>query len=505
MTVFDALVLRSAHQTVIIARTVVPARAAHMRQAGGAELRVALDDHLATNIASASDLSAFLLASGGQPISILRTAELVAAVVAAAESGRLHAYLFREPGYVSNADLQALRTKAEQAVRRSLALQPGSPPARPFAELGTSDRFIEVLRRTVPRVGPQMARQLREIVEDPAQLALMVATIVILAQLHAVAAGELIDGVVLTAIVACAVVEGMGIVQAMVAALEAVANLVDFIITTVGARDYADLDRAAEKLAAALGAIGVGILTAALARIAGRFRDSLKKAGGQRRIETVTKEEMAGKRAPKDDKISEPPPSQPSRSPQSLRERLIRAQNDTQENINNLRSEILSLTENERVSLIESIIDELDVSTERDKAVFYSGGTFMRDMVGGNLSNIRFASAREFAEASAISKGKTTLEMTPGGRLLDKLKIYPDKDEKFSIFTGKDAIKRADEFWSRVSSRYAHGASGEVEAILCNPAPDRIYMSRERNILINNKDVILKERYLDKFVEMHGL
>lgn len=317
MTVFDALVLRSAHQTVIIARTVVPARAAHMRQAGGAELRGALDDHLATNIASASDLSAFLLASGGQPISILRTAELVAAVVAAAESGRLHAYLFREPGYVSNADLQALRTKAELAVRRSLAVRPGSPPARPFPELDVSDRFIEVLRRTVPRVGPQMARQLREIVEDPAQLTLMVATIVILAQLHAVAAGEVIDGVVLTAIVACAVVEGMGIVQAMVAALEAVANLVDFIITTVGARDYADLDRAAEKLAAGLGAIGVGILSAALARIAGRFRDSLKKAGGQRRIETVTKEEMAGKGKGKESELptSSAPKDPPSEKP----------------------------------------------------------------------------------------------------------------------------------------------------------------------------------------------
>lgn len=292
----DALVLRSQHQTIVITRSLVPARAAQMRQTSGGELRGALDVHLSGDSVDAQLLSTFWLAAGGPVLSVLRPAELVAAVVAAVEAGRLRAYVFKEPAYISQASHQALRGEADRAAR-----SPTRPGARAMgrqlsvAQMGVAERFVEVFHRTVPRVGPELGRQLRTLVENPTDLAFMVGTVVILVQLHAVAAGEVIDGIVLTAIIACAVIEGMGVFQATLSALEAAANLVDFLTTTLAARDDKDLDRAAEKLAAGLSAVGVGILSAALARIAGRFTDSLKKAGGQRKVETVSREEMAGK------------------------------------------------------------------------------------------------------------------------------------------------------------------------------------------------------------------
>lgn len=51
--------------------------------------------------------------------------------------------------------------------------------------------------------------------------------------------------------------------------------------------------------------------------------------------------------------------------------------------------------------------DELDVSTMRNSAVFYSGR--------GN---------RELAEVFAANNGKTTLEMTAGGKWLDDMKLF---------------------------------------------------------------------------------
>ncbi|QTL04428.1 hypothetical protein J5J86_03540 [Aquabacter sp. L1I39] len=292
----DALVLRSQHQTIVITRSLVPARAAQMRQTSGGELRGALDAHLSGDSVDTQLLSTFWLAAGGPVLSVLRSAELVAAVVAAVEAGRLRAYVFKEPAYISQASHQALRGEADRAARSPT--RPGSPATGRqlnVAQMGVAERFVEVFHRTVPRVGPELGRQLRTLVENPADLAFMVGTVVILVQLHAVAAGEVIDGIVLTAIIACAVIEGMGVFQATLSALEAAANLVDFLTTTLAARDDKDLDRAAEKLAAGLSAVGVGILSAALARIAGRFTDSLKKAGGQRKVETVSREEMAGK------------------------------------------------------------------------------------------------------------------------------------------------------------------------------------------------------------------
>ena len=57
----------------------------------------------------------------------------------------------------------------------------------------------------------------------------------------------------------------------------------------------------------------------------------------------------------------------------------------------------------------------MDVTTPKDTATFWSGGL---PIAGGG-----FDSSRGFAEALAKSNGRLTLESTPGGRVLDGLKI----------------------------------------------------------------------------------
>lgn len=298
MSAVEAVTFRSFTQTILITRGPVP-RGGHLRLAGGGEIRLALTAHLSGDAAAVVELAAFWVDSGGRPVSVLLQAELIAEVAAAVDAGRLRGLVLREPAYVSAADHLILMREAEEAVRAGA----GAPPrgrsrsgALP-ADMSVPAKFAAVFQRAVPLVGPEVRRQLARLVEDPANLAIAVGTLVILAQLHAVAAGEVIDGVVLSAIVACAVLEGVGVYQALVSAMEAVIHLVEFVIATVAAKEERDLDKAAKSLAAGISSVGVSVLMAALARISGRFSDSVKKAGGKRTVQKATKEEMAGKGA----------------------------------------------------------------------------------------------------------------------------------------------------------------------------------------------------------------
>lgn len=518
MTVLDSLVLRSPWQTLVVTRSVMPMRAAHMRPTGGADLRAALDAIIAANAASALEISAFWLSLGGQAISVLRTTELVAAIAGAVEAGRLRAFVFREPAYVCQSDFQSLRAKAELAVRQTGTGGLRAPaPARTVEDMEVAERFVEVFRRAIPRVGPELGRQLRELVENPAQLALMVGTIVILAQLHAVAAGEVIDGIVLAAIIACAALEGMSALEALAAALETVGHLVNFIVMTLRARDEPDLDRAAEMLAAGLSLVGVTLITATFERIAGRFTDSLKRIGRQRKIETVSKEDVAARGAGPGAKRNAAPKAgagsagPPPASSTSLKDRVLAAQHGSKDDIEAVRNDILKLGDEDKLALFKEVIEALDVSTEKDTAVLYSGAIIVRDSLGGDgnpallAGGRRVMKAREFAESAAHAKNKKTLEMTPGGRLLDRLRLYPSSDDPNPMFKQGHFAPRVDALWRRLSGRYTQGASGEVEVILCNPNPDAVYMTVEKPILLNKSDAILKERHLDDLLQLHGM
>jgi len=100
------------------------------------------------------------------------------------------------------------------------------------------------------------------------------------------------------------------------------------------------------------------------------------------------------------------------------------------------------------------LVDDLDVSTARNGAVFYSGK--------GN---------RELAEAFARQNGRTTLEMTPGGKFLDDLQLFGPN----SPLTPEQATQ----VWSRLSQRFAAEASGNVTGFVRGARPEGIFNTVE--------------------------
>jgi uncharacterized Zn-binding protein involved in type VI secretion len=106
----------------------------------------------------------------------------------------------------------------------------------------------------------------------------------------------------------------------------------------------------------------------------------------------------------------------------------------------------------------------LDVSTKENCAVCYSGP--------GN---------RKLAEQFGAANGKTTLEMTPGGKWLDDQKLFrPD-----SPLTLPQTLK----VWGTLSKRFAEGASGSVVGIVTGSNKDSIFNSVEYDALLKNPKV----------------
>ena len=103
----------------------------------------------------------------------------------------------------------------------------------------------------------------------------------------------------------------------------------------------------------------------------------------------------------------------------------------------------------------------LDVRTELDAATFWSGK--------GN---------RMLAENYASDLGKTTLEITPGGKYLDSLGL-------FKSYPYEQAIRP----WEVLSERFAQGASGRVAAFVKNASPTSIFSRIENPALQANLNV----------------
>lgn len=110
------------------------------------------------------------------------------------------------------------------------------------------------------------------------------------------------------------------------------------------------------------------------------------------------------------------------------------------------------------------LADNLDVSTARNGAVFYSGR--------GN---------RELAEAFASQNVRTTLEMTPGGRFLDDLDLFGAN----SPLTDTEALQ----VWSRLSQRFAAEASGNATGFVRGARSNGIFNSVEFPALRANPNV----------------
>jgi hypothetical protein len=85
---------------------------------------------------------------------------------------------------------------------------------------------------------------------------------------------------------------------------------------------------------------------------------------------------------------------------------------------------------------------------------------------------------RAQAEALAQLNGKTTLEMTPGGKYFDSLDLFG----KNSPLTDD----QAHEIWSILSERYAKGASGNVYGFVKGARPGSIFNTVEYPALQKN-------------------
>ncbi len=127
----------------------------------------------------------------------------------------------------------------------------------------------------------------------------------------------------------------------------------------------------------------------------------------------------------------------------------------------------------------------LDVSTPKDRAVFYDNGyqgwsqgkTQNGEYVPGSARTNRDRAA-DFCEKNK-DKGYQTLESTPGGQWLNDQKTY-------------EALgpKRADESWAHLSHQYASKSQGEVHAFVRSDSdPRRVFEGVEKDALRNNRDV----------------
>ena len=105
-------------------------------------------------------------------------------------------------------------------------------------------------------------------------------------------------------------------------------------------------------------------------------------------------------------------------------------------------------------------VEKLDVSTAPGRAVFYSGkGT------------------RAVAEELAIREGRTTIEMTAGGRWLESQQLFGPRSPL--------TTEQATAVWSRLSERFAEQASGTVIAMVRNPRPGAIFEVEWQALLRN--------------------
>jgi hypothetical protein len=114
-------------------------------------------------------------------------------------------------------------------------------------------------------------------------------------------------------------------------------------------------------------------------------------------------------------------------------------------------------------------VELADVRSPVNGANFYSGraadGTRMRLV----------------AERNADGVNSVTLEMTPGGRVMDDKALYEP---------GSPISKaQADQVWGRLSERYAQTAEGEVTAYAHDPWSGSVWLTKEKPALETNPKV----------------
>ncbi|WP_076069925.1 PAAR domain-containing protein [Sphingomonas montana] len=163
----------------------------------------------------------------------------------------------------------------------------------------------------------------------------------------------------------------------------------------------------------------------------------------------------------------------------------------TKAEIEDAREGLKKLSYEDRKAVLDEFADQMDVSTKPGTATFWSGGRLLPTGPGGAME---WNSARSWAEAKAVT-GRTTIEQTSGGRVLDKI----------DIFRGSDPLLKpadASRVWDTASARFTGGASGDIHAYLDSPRAESIYITTERPRIVeavNSGTASLKEFDLARF------
>ena len=121
-----------------------------------------------------------------------------------------------------------------------------APSNRPVSSIPIDERLGEVLRRSLPRMGPETRAQLEAVV-SPESLAVMGGVLVAWIASHAFGLGEIIDAVLLAA----------GAIAVGWSVFDGVDHLYSFALLAYRAQSDRDLDLSAEHLAKTVGILGV--------------------------------------------------------------------------------------------------------------------------------------------------------------------------------------------------------------------------------------------------------
>jgi hypothetical protein len=136
--------------------------------------------------------------------------------------------------------------------------------------MGTGEKLVEAMRRAVPKLGPELRKQLAGLLSTENQVML----------------GGILGGWALLHLAGgagLAVDAWLGFWMAYTlgrAASQALSDLIDFGITAARARTEADLDRAAASFAEFVGIAGLTVLFALIGKLGGRLAGTGRATGG---------------------------------------------------------------------------------------------------------------------------------------------------------------------------------------------------------------------------------
>jgi len=204
--------------------------------------------------------------------------------------------------------LQILETPPEKPAAAPKPTITETPVLRVVHDWSLSRRFEEVLKLTPNHLTPELAAQFRAML-TPLNVGIMVGSLVAWAVSHAFGVGEVAD----------IVLAGVGVVFLGMAALQAIEDIGECLMTTVDAENYPELDKAADYLAQAVAILGVVALFALLAKVGAKFGRAASVGEEEAAVASETSVRKPPLKSPKARPLDEPKepasgPKEPSQS-----------------------------------------------------------------------------------------------------------------------------------------------------------------------------------------------